>query len=478
MWYLMFCCMCFIFYSIVKLRIYSTRHGMARTLVRKPLTVKCVGSGHTWPWNRTCLLRNVWLRDGVFVGDRVSPEVYLMNRNGQNSRWALRAAPRDAPTPLLPFRGCVLLVEGFHSNPGHNMWDFMYPSWFGLRYFHPAAGAAEDFQWVTTRSSDGAGWPLSLLERFAGRRVLSLSEFARRYGDRHFPCLIVGSGGRGIGVRNSDGEVEIGALLGRANPVRDFRDRLYARFGVVPSTSRDTILVVHSKRPLYNVTLIAKRVAARHDLAVREVRWQFMTFREQLQALGRAAILVVGVGTVRANAPLLRDGAVVVQTCTPVLWNPPSYIHCFDDQMSSTGRGYVRVEHVLSYSRQEAHNAMVVPGGEFERALERASVPSPPEANYPGATLHPIVRQVFRRLCEAVPAVCVSFLGIHRFDAEGYNSTACGSSNDIDDAIYWDRHGPLRKCLSPAVLAALENFKISSNLTAWDEFDELAVDTV
>jgi hypothetical protein len=30
---------------------------------------------------------------------------------------------------------CILLLEGFHSNMGHLLWDFMYPSYYGL-IFH------------------------------------------------------------------------------------------------------------------------------------------------------------------------------------------------------------------------------------------------------------------------------------------------------------------------------------------------------
>jgi len=254
----------------------------------------------------------------------------------------------------------------------------MYPSWFSLLALQPEVATSGTWQWVTREAVDPkrtipwrprlhaaplckprvqSRWPLGLIEAFSGHPVLSLRDFEAKYGAIGVPCLVAGVGGRGIGVTNREGVAEVGSLPG-LDPVKMFRDRMYVRHGLHPpepqrSISGGYITVVESKRELSAADAAAALAAQTLGMELRTVRWEELTFVEQLQVCASTAVLVVGVGTVRVNSFLLPEGAVEVQTCTPANWALPSRRFCFDAHLG-TLMSHVHVVHLSGYSADEA----------------------------------------------------------------------------------------------------------------------------
>jgi hypothetical protein len=72
----------------------------------------------------------------------------------------------------------IILLDSFHSNMGHLLWDFMYPSWYGL-FYHQETNSNNDFQWMTTKDIDlqNGGWHLDVLEKFSGNPITTFNLF-------------------------------------------------------------------------------------------------------------------------------------------------------------------------------------------------------------------------------------------------------------------------------------------------------------
>ena len=440
---------------------------------------QCVGRNDAFPGNRTCLFTNVLLRRNLSSGEwkfsaiaakenvrasneeRVPPVTTepLFNHN----RWALGSVFRldtesgeietgsNCTTHVIDDR-CLVLVEEHHTNPGHLLWDSMYPSWAALLAVQPkvALDAKQKFQWITVKPVDQSenndgGWALKLLQNFSSFPVLSVEELAKSAVEGstnedieiQVNCLVAGVSGRGIAVVGANGAVELGAgpppsyykdtesEIALLDPVLAFRDRMYRTHGLSPPKAirRATIdasdtssaathvsgmrlTIVESKRTLLGVADAAGPIAEKHGMNLTVIRWEDMSFREQMEICANTAILIVGVGTVRTNSFLLPEHAVEVQTCQPL---SDSEVDaglrrtCFDSHIG-TLLSHVRVVHPQDYSEEE-RKRHIVPAS-FDQTLEKA-VQSIPYAPIPSdqrwRQQPPEIANVFQSLLEAAP---------------------------------------------------------------------------
>jgi hypothetical protein len=270
-------------------------------------------------------------------------------------------------TPIEPYPKGILLVDGFHGNMGHLLWDCMYPSWYGLfKFRHESAG--EDFQWMVQHHHylhEARGWNVDVIERFSGCSMTTPQLLAHQYASPlRIPYLIVGCTGIGIGC------VDPATFCARrehtvsdTDPIEYFVNRMFQRYDVTrnsflnPQYDRHgpvKVIYVVNKRPYVNIEAVLKkmqkRYAGRCEFGI--VDWTRYSFAQQLEELNKTAIVICGVGTARANTPFLPNGALEIQTNTHSLTLPQN-INYFDYHLGTLS-SRVKVINISAYSLKEA----------------------------------------------------------------------------------------------------------------------------
>ena len=328
-----------------------------------------------------------------------------------------------------------------HSNVAHLMLDSVFPSVISLLRLH--AGLAEErqrfeqrvanentaavssrrppakpgnfslpdavsglFTFLLYDSPGYANWHRGKKERtwtstLAGRGVVDLPELARVCPTG---CIIktawVGAGHVGLCAVDEQ-NVMGGARLHRA--LFRFRHRIFNRWGVPhtpllagadgsasPAGALPSVLVVQTKRVVTNLGPFVSAINKAGIARARLIKWETMSFVDQLKAMRTAAVQVSGVGSAQINQFLLPRGAVAV--CLG--WrdeHATHRIHYFDHHILRS-LDHVRVVYYPSYSQAElrgASNAVTLDLPKAVDVIKRAltiyhsgySVPLPEDVN-------------------------------------------------------------------------------------------------
>lgn len=254
----------------------------------------------------------------------------------------------------------VCLVEGFNCNIAHNLWDAMYPSWYGLFSYFPNIAISENFQWVMTCPLENL-WRTDMAKTFSGLEIKQLSDFSDQ--PIRIPWLICGVHGIGANNMSRDGCIQITIpkfeSTHKTDPVDTFINRIYERYNIIRNTivPNDYFIVwIDSKRKQNNVEECIKEIKKQTNKVVLYLKWENYSFEEQLKLLNQIGILIVGIGTARFKTPFLPHGAIEIQTGHFAHWNLQSYIQYFDSQAGSL-TNYVKVKNIERYTEEECANA-------------------------------------------------------------------------------------------------------------------------
>lgn len=304
---------------------------------------RCLGvSIDTFPGNRTCLYHNAIIYNGVIYVRETPQTVYVHNRWTHTFKPTDRSMlPSHVPPPR--FSNLTAIVHiGFHSNMGHMLLDSYYPAWHSLAALRGYDAALyDDIQMITFWNNK---WPAEVIRLISGTSHIVLSQMKDAVQYRH---LILGIGGKGLCIIDKQG-----AVLGetrRVDLVRLFARRIYMRFDVPRRATSGVNEIVHirSKRALDVVI----------DQPHTTIRWDTMSFGNQLRLMSRTRVLLVGVGTARMNTFLLPPGSVEVQTFN-IVFGAQNNLQRFDDH-AATLVNHVRIMCVSKYSDAEARSRRV-----------------------------------------------------------------------------------------------------------------------
>ena len=260
----------------------------------------------------------------------------------------------------------IILVDGFHDNMGHLLWDVMYPSWYGL-FYHKDEDISSDFQWMTTDNmydqySDG--WHLDIVEKFSGNKITTPKLLSKLYNNPiKISYLIVGSKNIGIGSRNNN--FCIGRQLKEhiKDPIESFVNRMYLKYKIERTNFLDVkynkdspinIIYAINKREYKNIDLLFQELNIKYSnkCNFQIVEWSKYNFEEQLNIFNSTGIIICGVGTVRTRTPFLPNGAIEIQTNTHSLI-PPNYIN-YNDYYIGTLSKYIKIININEYTLYEA----------------------------------------------------------------------------------------------------------------------------
>ena len=223
----------------------------------------------------------------------------------------------------------VVHCHNFHSNPGHNLWDQMYSTWYSLFYFLPDVAKKDDFISVV---SPGAwnhhhGWPMDLLKRFCGSEVKSRWHLVEDNIAPHtaqseiilkIPNFIAGCA-VGIGCIEENFCSRKQLKSHSEDPVDVFVNRLYNRYNITRNKNvgkNNNIYYILNKRPYQGVenlfTALNKKYSNKFNFEI--VDLSKYDFESQLRMANSTKIIICGVGTARANTPFLPHGGLEIQT--------------------------------------------------------------------------------------------------------------------------------------------------------------------
>jgi len=257
----------------------------------------------------------------------------------------------------------IILVDGFHSNMGHLLWDFMYPSWYGL-FFHQEHMCNADFQWMTMSDIDlqNGGWHLDILEKFSGNPITTLNIFKKLHNiPIRIPYLISGIN-IGIGCVNNDLTVKRQLTNHINDPIEAFVNRMYLRYNIkrniVSSNTIHTVTFINNKRHQYGIENMFNLLEQKYKIYnFKIIDWTNYNFSEQLTILNNTSIMIVGVGTARANSPFLPNGAIEIQT-NDYSFSNKKFIQYFDYHIGTLSK-YIKVIHIPFYTKEEAQQCIV-----------------------------------------------------------------------------------------------------------------------
>lgn len=261
----------------------------------------------------------------------------------------------------------ILLLEAFHWNMGHAIWDSFYPSWYGLYYNYTEYSLNGDFQWITRYDIEDIHVSIhkDIAEKFSGNIVYSLKNLSDMYNKPIIiPWLITGLENIGISNVNKNNLcVEKGIEINNIDPIEAFINRMYSKYDIKRNTSlknhinicNNIIYIINKRKYLGIEELFEKfnnKYSAKYNFKI--INYENYSFKEQLEILNKTCLCVVGVGTARTNTPFLPNGAVEIQTFDHNILNK-NFITYFDYHIGTLSN-YVKVINIPYYTQEEAIN--------------------------------------------------------------------------------------------------------------------------
>lgn len=257
-----------------------------------------------------------------------------------------------------------VLTESFHSNMGHLLWDFMYPSWYSL-YTLLREQCNENFQWITIKNIDDrfGGWHEEIIEQFSGNKITSLQVLSSFDRPILYKKLIVGVETVGLLTVGEDFLCKTRLHNDISDPIDAYVNRMYKRYNIerriLSKGDKPSILYVEitSRRYSNNDEAFAKIKENNKNCDVKKVAWEDYEkdFKGQLEILNNTNIIVVGTGTGRSRTPFLPNGSVEIQTLYYNENNKYTNLMYYDFYFSSLTNN-VKVFNIPFYTDYEIKN--------------------------------------------------------------------------------------------------------------------------
>ena len=347
-------------------------------------------------------------------------------------------------TPKLFNKG-ILLLESFHWNPAHMMWDFMYPSWYGLYINNTKYSKDIDFQWITSLDIEDIHVHTykHIAEKISGSCIETLKSFSNKYNEPLLiPWLITGLYDIGIShVNKNNLIVKRGIDINNIDPIELFVNRIYSRYNIKRNSLIDklninecnniislvdklninecnNIIFIKNKRPYNGIEKLFKKMNDKYKgkYNFKIIDYSKYNFEQQLYILNTTCLCIVGVGSARFNTPFLPNGAIEIQIFQPNIHKTNNIEYL--DYHAGTLSKYVKIKNIPYYTKEEANNNL------YSHLLE----------NYIDDSLIEIPCIVPINLEENIP-VEIKNLKYHKNYNEKFDIWRNNNSNIVEDLI-------------------------------------------
>jgi hypothetical protein len=317
------------------------------------------------------IYKNIVFYNGIFYTDQTNIEIsYTHNRLKENK---YLFSPSDINTieliePPIQFNTGVLLLDHFHFNPAHNMWDHLYPSWYGLfKYLNDYSNNGK-FQYITKMPMDNIFGiqHINLIEIFSGNKPISLNEFTNKFNKPLLiPWLIIGLDGIGIShINKNDLIVKRGPEINNTDPIELFVNRTYSRYNIKRNSLVDklninecnNVIFIKNKRPYNGIEELFNKMNDKYKgkYNFKIIDYSNYDFEQQLCILNTTCLCIAGIGSARFNTPFLPNGAIEIQIFQPHVFRT-NYIEYLDYHAGTLSK-YIKVKNIPYYTKEEASN--------------------------------------------------------------------------------------------------------------------------
>ena len=262
----------------------------------------------------------------------------------------------------------ILLLNSFHWNPAHTIWNFFYPSWYGLFYNFTTESEHNNFKWITMEQINDIHvyTHKNIIEKFSGSELDSLKSFSNKYNKPLLiPYLITGLNGIGIGNINKNNLMVCrGIKINNIDPIETFINRFYYKYNIKRNSlyietdfnKCNNIIFIKNKRPYNGIEelfiKLNKKYLNKYNFKI--INYAEYNFEQQLELLNTTCICIVGVGTARFNTPFLPNGSIEIQTFQQNI-KKKNYIE-YVDYHAATLSNNVKVKNIPYYTKEEAIN--------------------------------------------------------------------------------------------------------------------------
>jgi hypothetical protein len=267
------------------------------------------------------------------------------------------------------FNTPVLLLDSFHWNPAHCMWNFIYPSWFGLFNKLTDKSEFDNFQWIVF---DNLGdfhiyTNKNMIETISGNPIENINSFINKFNKPIIiKYLVTGLEGIGIGhVNKNNLTVSRGLIINNIDPIEKFVNRIYYKYNIKRNSLVDNldicnnIIFIKNKRYMNGIEELFDKLHSKYNgkFNFKIIDYSNYNFEEQLNLLNKTCICIVGVGSARFNTPFLPNGAIEIQTFQPNIGRNKCIEYV--DYHGGTLSKYVKVKNIPYYKEEEAINQKI-----------------------------------------------------------------------------------------------------------------------
>ena len=314
------------------------------------------------------LYKNIILYKNNFYIDKTQIKIVSLN-----DRIYKPFIPLDIDTIELKdnpekFDKIVLLIDSFHWNPAHTIWNFFYPSWYGLFHIFNKDSEFIDFKWITIADLNDIHvyTHKDIIETFSGCSLDSLTSFGNKYNKPLLiPFLITGLDGIGIGHINKNNLiVKRGIEINNIDPVEKFINRIYFKYNIKRNSlfiesdynKCNNVIFIKNKRQYNGIEELFSKMNNKYKdkYIFKIIDYSNFNFEDQLHILNNTCICIVGVGSARFNTSFLPNGSIEIQTFQPNI-NKKNYIEYLDYHAGTLSK-YVKVKNIPYYTKEEVDN--------------------------------------------------------------------------------------------------------------------------
>ncbi len=313
------------------------------------------------------IYKNILFYDGNFYTEKKNIKIsYTHNRlkNDEYQFIPLDILDIDINNNNTPIKldMIIVLLDHFHFNSAHNMWDHLYPSWYMLL----RSGLINNFTYMTQKPlTDIFGIKhKELIEKISGNKHITLQEFKNKFNNPIIiPWLITGLEGIGIGhVNKHNLTVSRGLEINNIDPIEKFVDRIYYKYNIKRNSLVNNldicnnIIFIKNKRTMNGIEELFNKLNIKYNKQYnfKIIDYSEYSFDEQLGILNTTCVCITGVGSARFNTPFLPNGAIEIQTFQP---NPhrKNFIEYVDYHGGTLSKNH-KVMNIPYYTQEEANN--------------------------------------------------------------------------------------------------------------------------
>jgi hypothetical protein len=314
---------------------------------------------------------NIIFYNGNFYIDKINIKTtYLHNRD---KFFNYEFTPFDIDLINLPespiiINETVLLLDHFHWNPAHNLWDHVYPSWYGLFHYFNKNSENIDFKWITKTNLNDIHVKThqSIIEKFSGSCLDSLESFTNKYKrPLLISRLITGLYGIGISHINKNDLTVIKELnINDIDSIEIFVNRMYFKYNIKRNSlliendfnKCNNIIFIKNKRPYNGIEELFNKMSKKYEekYNFKIIDYSEYSFQEQLEILNKTCLCIVGVGSARFNTPFLPNGSIEIQVFQPNI-NRKNYIEYVDYHGGTLSKN-VKIKNIPYYTEEESKN--------------------------------------------------------------------------------------------------------------------------